>query len=88
MDKSAISVRVQCHAGHRGEEAPQRFFLGQRELGVVEVLDRWLEPAHRYFKLRADDGGVYLLRHDSERDEWELTMFDSGTRVETRLSST
>lgn len=88
MGEPSLRVQVQCHAGYRGEETPQRFFLGRRELGVVDVLDRWLDPEHRYFKLRADDGGVYLLRHDNDRDEWELTMFDSGTRAETRLSST
>lgn len=88
MVKPSLTVRVRCHAGHRGEETPERFYLGEREFSVVEVLDRWLDPAHRYFKVRADDGGVYLLRHDNERLEWELTMFDSGTREETRLSST
>jgi hypothetical protein len=39
---------------------------------VAEVLDRWLAPDHRYFKVRASDGGVYLLRHDVESQRWEL----------------
>jgi hypothetical protein len=45
-------------------------------------------PRHRYFKVRVGDGGVYILRHDTARDQWELTLFDSGRRDETRLSST
>ena len=45
-----------------------------------EVLDRWLAPDHRYFKLRGDDGDVYIIRHDVHAGLWELTMFERGTR--------
>lgn len=82
------TLRVECYAGYRSEETPVRFHLGRRRVEVDEVLDRWLAPSHRYFKLRGDDGGIYILRHDTEIDLWELTLFDSGTRADTRLSST
>lgn len=55
---------------------------------MIQVLDRWLDPRHRYFKLRCDDGGIYLVRHARQTDLWELTLFDGGRRDETRLSST
>ena len=83
-----LGLRVECYAGHRGEETPRRFIIGARAVRVDEVLDRWLDPRHRYFKVRGDDQGVYILRHDIIYDLWELTLFDSGTRKETRLSST
>jgi hypothetical protein len=57
-------------------------------VAVTEIIDRWLDPGHRYFKLRGDDGGVYLLRQDTFEDRWELILYDSGRREETRLSST
>ena len=82
------SLRVECYAGHRADVAPVRFHIGQRAVAVAELIDRWLDPAHSYFKLRGDDGGVYILRHDQAADAWELILFDSGTRQETRLSST
>lgn len=89
MNKTGQSrVRVECYAGHRGEERPQCFFLGERAVGVEEVLDRWLDPTHRYFKLRGDDGGIYILRHDVLTGDWDMTLFDSGTRGGSRLSST
>jgi hypothetical protein len=69
-----MKIRVQCYAGHRGEEAPRAFDLGDRRLEVVEIIDRWLAPDHRYFKVQADDGNVYILRHD-ERGGWEMTLF-------------
>ena len=88
MNEDATTVRVECYAGSRGEETPRRFFLGERAIEVVDIIDRWLDPQHRYFKLRGDDGGVYILRYDVRQYRWELTLFDSGTRDETRLSST
>ena len=46
-----LAVRVECHAGYRGGETPRALRLGERRIAVVEVLDRWLAPDHRYFKL-------------------------------------
>ena len=73
------ALRVSCHAGHRGEERPERFFLGDREVEVVEILDRWLAPDHRYFKCLGSDGSVYILRHDVVEQRWELTLFAPGS---------
>lgn len=78
---------MECYAGYRGEEEPRRFQLGGREVAVEEVVDRWYEPEHRYFKVRGDDRGVYILRHDFESDHWDLTLYDSAAKDETRLSS-
>lgn len=71
-------LRVACYAGWRGEEIPRHFFLGERRVEVVELLDSWLAPDHRYFKVRGDDGCRYLLRHDVAADAWELTLFEAG----------
>lgn len=86
--ETTTTVRVECHAGYRAEESPRHFYLGTRAIEVTEILDRWLDPEYRYFKLRGDDGGIYILRHDQTTDRWEMTLFDSGTRMDTRLSST
>lgn len=78
MEKELLfQVRVVCYAGYRGEETPRRFYLGSRQIEVAEVIDRWLSPDHRYFKLRSIDHDLYILRHDSDADCWELTLFES-----------
>jgi hypothetical protein len=71
----AVPVRVECYAGYRGEETPRRFRLGADWLEIEEVVDRWLAPDHRYFKVRADDRHTYVLRHDTERQRWELVPY-------------
>jgi hypothetical protein len=42
------------------------------------VLDQWLAPDHRYFKLRVEDGDTYLVRHNVASGAWELTLFQRG----------
>jgi len=78
MAEDILPVRVECYAGYRGEETPRCFHIGNRRVEVVDILDRWLAPEHRYFKLCAGDGDVYILRHDVAGGRWELTMFEAG----------
>lgn len=81
-ERPETSVRVECHAGYRADEVPVRFYLGMRRIEVTEVLDRWLAPDHRYFKVLGDDGDTYILRHDTATDRWDLTLFARGGRRE------
>jgi hypothetical protein len=69
------TVGVECYAGHRGEQTPRTVILGDRRIPVAEVVDAWLAPDYRYFKLKGDDGDTYLVRHDERSNTWELTMF-------------
>jgi len=76
-----MELRVECYAGYRGEETPRAFFFGERRIEVIEVLDRWLAPDHRYFKIRGEDDNFYILRHDVPTDRWDLTLFQSAETV-------
>ena len=78
MQESPFQVRVECYSGHRGEETPRRFYLAGRCVEVAEVLDRWLAPEHRYFKLRSAENDLYILRHQTSSFDWELTLFEAG----------
>jgi hypothetical protein len=71
-----MDIRVECYDGYRGQEQPRRLFLGRRQVSVVEIVDHWLDPEHRYFKVRGDDAGLYIIRYDVQGDLWELTLFD------------
>lgn len=70
-----MRVQVQCYAGRKADERPVRFTLGEREYMVEEVLDQWYGPDDTFFKVRADDGNLYILRHDASQDEWSLESF-------------
>ncbi|MBI4466925.1 MAG: hypothetical protein HY656_05830 [Acidobacteria bacterium] len=72
-----MRVRVECYAGHKADQRPLRFTLKERELQVEEVLDQWFSPEHIYFRVRADDGHIYILCHSENAldDAWTLESF-------------
>ena len=78
MSETYHGIVVVCYAGYRGEEEPRRVTFAGREIEVAEILDRWLDPRHRYFKVRGNDDGTYLLRHDTASGEWELRILRYG----------
>jgi hypothetical protein len=74
-DGMFTTIPVECYAGSRGEESPRRFGSPGAQVEVAEVVDRWLAPDHRYFKVCDHQGGLYILRHDVTTGQWELRFF-------------
>lgn len=76
-----MNVKVECYSGYRGEETPRRFWMGDRKIKVEKVIDRWLSPDHRYFKILGDDHSIYILRHETKSWHWDLAFFrQAGNR--------
>jgi len=65
-------IHVECYAGYRGEQRPTRYSIGEHTYTVREIEDQWYSPGSVYFRVRADDGNVYILRHDETEDRWTL----------------
>ena len=44
---------------------------------VEEVLDQWYGPHDVFFKVRTDDGNLYILRRrrSNAEEEWSLEAF-------------
>jgi hypothetical protein len=70
-------LRVECYAGYRAEETPRRFYFGWQRIELSTVIDRWLTPEHRYFKVKGDDGRHYLLRYATQTRHWEASEVKS-----------
>lgn len=75
-----MKLDVECYAGHTADARPVRFRLDGREYQVEEVLDRWYEPDAVFYRLRAGDGNLYILRQQTSSPEgdWELISFRKG----------
>ena len=54
-----------------------RFRFDGSEVEIVEIVDQWYGPDYCYFKIKGNDGNLYILRFDESRVAWELTMFQS-----------
>ena len=72
-----MKIHVECYAGGRGDETPRRIRFGERAIDVVEVIDRWFGPDHRYFKVRGADRATYIIRQDLPTQGWELTLYET-----------
>jgi hypothetical protein len=70
-----MKLRVECYAGAKADERPVRFQLAERDYMVEEVLDQWYGTDDVFFKVRTDDGNLYILRRNNSSDEWTMESF-------------
>jgi len=70
-----MKISVECYCGYRGEGTTRTVCIGSRKIEVTEILDRWLSPDHRYFKIRGNDQSIYIIRNDSITSKWDLTYY-------------
>jgi hypothetical protein len=70
-----LEIRVECYSGHRADERPLRFLVGDRAYTVERLDDKWYSPGATYFRVLADDGNTYVLRHDEADDTWTMEAF-------------
>jgi hypothetical protein len=72
-----MQINVEMHSGYGDFQVPRRFWLDGREVKVSDNLDQWHGADYRYFKLKGDDGNLYILRLDQIELEWELIVFQA-----------
>lgn len=72
-----LSIRVESYSGYKADERPLRFHIGACAYQVAEVLDQWYGTDATYFRVKADDGNTYVLRHalGESEDAWTLEAF-------------
>jgi hypothetical protein len=65
-------VQVQSYAGHKADERPVRFRIGDRDYMVEEIIEQWYGPDDAFYKVRADDGKAYLLGRHISTGTWNV----------------
>jgi hypothetical protein len=72
-------VKVECYCGYKANERPFAFTHQGDRQEVQEIIDRWYEggldssnPIIDYFRIKATDGHIYLLRYQRDLDVWSL----------------
>ena len=80
----SLRLQVECYSGYKADERPLRFSFADNPEGHVfevrEVLDQWYGLGYQCFKVLADDGNFYILRHQQAEDTWVLDSFRSVAR--------
>lgn len=75
-----MRVQVECYSAYKAEERPVRFRIDDYQYKIEDILDQWYGPEQSWFKVRAHDGNVYILRRSSSvpEDAWDLVSFRSA----------
>jgi hypothetical protein len=73
---SVIQVRLDSPVGSAAAGKPVSFSIFDRIFAVMEILDTWYGADHTYYKLIADDGNLYIIKHDLNVDAWELVQME------------
>jgi hypothetical protein len=72
-----MDLHVESRPGPQGDLEPTCFVLGGRTIKVLQIIDRWIASTHSYFKVEAEDAGIYILRFTPDERHWELTLFQA-----------
>jgi hypothetical protein len=77
-ERAECPVQVKCYSGFRYNERPCSFYHEDRELKVMDIEGSWFvedkegRERRACFRVRADDGHLYLLSCDEGREDWIL----------------
>lgn len=74
-----MDLEVDCYSGRKADERPVGFRLDKRDYRVAEVLDQWYGPDDAFYKVRSQDGNVYILRQQTSDRSWHLAAFQQPT---------
>jgi hypothetical protein len=80
-----MEVEVRCYSGYKGEERPVSFTCAGRTFEVTGVERSWVEEdrsgaearSKTCFRVKADDGKVYVLSRDEQDGRWALRELNS-----------
>ncbi len=74
-------IKVECMSGYKLNERPIAFNLIDRRYEVMDIVDRWYGEGTSYFKVKADDDNIYLLKYDGWEDHWELVFYQNPKKL-------
>ena len=72
-----MELLVECYSGAKADERPVLFRIDGHQYRAKEVVDQWRGPDDAWFKVRADDGNTYILRHRTcvPDGAWDLVSY-------------
>ncbi|OPY06075.1 MAG: hypothetical protein A4E66_02296 [Syntrophus sp. PtaB.Bin001] len=70
-------IQVECRSGYKINEYPVAFIFQGRRWNISDITDRWYEggmeserPVIDYFRIKTDEGKVFILMYAGHLDEW------------------
>tara|TARA_B100000676_G_scaffold62385_1_gene61767 strand:+ start:1610 stop:1921 length:312 start_codon:yes stop_codon:yes gene_type:complete len=70
-------LKVEYKTSSKLRGRPVAFILSNSRYKVEEIIDRWYGEGSRYFKIKANDDNIYLLKYDERKDCWEWVFYQN-----------
>ena len=74
-------IQVECYSGYKSNERPIAFTFQNLRREISEIVDRWYEggvkpddPVINYFKIKTNDGTIFILRYLANSDNWLIRI--------------
>ncbi len=67
-----MDIAIETYSGYKADEYPKRMVIGNKQLEIVDIEDRWYGPDYAYFKVFADDGKRYILKRNLSDFHWSI----------------
>ena len=74
-------LKVECYTDSQFQENPVTFIMKESRYKVEEIIDRWYGEGSSYFKVKADDDNIYLLKYDKRSSQWEWVFYQNPTKM-------
>lgn len=74
-------LKVERFSGYELNRRPVAFSLMDRRYEIKDVVDRWYGEGASYFKVKADDDNIYLLKYDEWEDRWEFVFYQNPKKL-------
>jgi hypothetical protein len=75
-------LKVKCCVSDIPDQDPIAFTLMDRQYKVNDVIDRWYGEGVIFFKVKADDDNIYLLKYNKLQDHWDLILYQNPRRLD------
>ncbi len=74
-------IAIECYLENNSNGRPTAFSLMGRSYKVKEIIDTWHAKVAVYFKVKAEDDNIYLLKYDERKAQWDLVFFQNPKKL-------
>lgn len=78
-------ITVECCLEKNSNGRPAAFSLMGHPYKVKEIIDSWHAKVAVYFKIKAEDDNIYLLKFDERQAKWDLVFFQNPKKLDILL---
>jgi hypothetical protein len=79
--KKIIPIVVRTHTGYKADEYPVSFTMGNEEIEIAGITDRWYQgdmnpefAVTDYYKIRTKTGDEYIIKYEPGVDRWFILL--------------